>query len=105
MTYKLKGKNIFTAYELIDKIADMRINSFTNKYQNSTIKMISGYNKNFFMIIHKSTKIEGYQASFFKTLEDNSIIAISDIYRSTYKELIEEIYHSYKNYKIEEVIQ
>lgn len=103
MTYKLDGKNIFTAYDLIIKIDNMRINSFINKYNNKTIKLISNINNNFFMIIHKNTKTAGYQASFFKTV-NNDIIAMSDISRLTFEELIIEIYHNYRQYKISEVI-
>lgn len=103
MTYKLTNKNIFTAYELIDKINLMRINSLINKYHNKTLFLQSSLNPAFTMIIHKSTKVEGYQASFFKTTS-NELIAMSDIHRATFEDLINEIYHNYKQYKIKEVI-
>jgi hypothetical protein len=100
MTYKLKDKNIFTAYDLIQRISDMRINSLINKYHNAkAIQLESAINPACIIIIHKSTKAEGYQASFFK-----NDIAISDISRPDFKSLIEEIYHNYRHYKIKEAI-
>jgi hypothetical protein len=103
MTYRLTGKNIFTAYNLIVKIDNIRINSLINKYHDKTLLLESTINPTCIIIIHKSTKVAGYQASFFKTI-NNDIIPISDISRDTFEELITEIYHNYKHYKIKEVI-
>jgi hypothetical protein len=105
MTYKLSGKNIFTAFDLIQKIDTMRINSLINKYNNTNaIQLQSTINPVYIMIIHNSTKKSGYyQASFFKII-NNDIIPMSDISRPDFKSLISEIYHNYNHYKIKEVI-
>jgi len=90
--------NPFDHMNILDHIDNIQINSALQTINNKTSKLIQISNPEYFVIIHKSTKeINKIQCSYFK----NST-ALSDITRSTYKEILQ--YINILNYNIMEVI-
>lgn len=84
-----KELNPFDHCNIIEHIENKRINNLLNLINNKTVKLTYKHNNKQYVIIHKCTKennINKIQCSYFK-----NDIAISDIVRDTYRDIIEYI--------------
>lgn len=95
-----KKLDVFDDYNIYNILDNIKIKSLYNKINNKTALFVSTLNNNCYAIIHRSTKSNMFQLSFFK-----NDIAISDIIRNSYYEIIKEIITNYNNYKLKEVIK